>query len=120
MESSTIFLLLRFLAQQLPTLIVLLPAIIIIFNRAAPGKLRNTVITGLVILLVELFFRLLLSALHLFLLERGGSTELIKWQSVISGLHLMLSLLHALGLGLLIWTLLRTLAKKSSGPSDMR
>jgi len=106
MASSAIFMMIRALVTQIPIVIVLLLALSMLF-RVAPSALRNTAITGVVILLLEFFFRLFVAVLPLLLSGRNS----FEMQTMISGLYVMLSLLHALGLGLMAWALVKALSK---------
>jgi len=102
-------LLLKNVVYHLPVLIVLVATLIIVLSRTEPGKLRNAATIGLILIL---FTRLLSSSFPLLSLLLGY--DYLRLGMLTSGLGFALSLLYAIGFGLLAWALVKALPKNQS------
>jgi len=105
--TELIFPLLRNLGFQLPTLMVLLVTIIIVWNKCASGRLRNTAMVAFIILLLDRLSGIGISLLPILFSDYDS----FRLFSIMSGLWFILIILQAVGFGLLSWVLVKALPK---------
>jgi len=102
-------LLLQNLTYQLPVLIVLIVTLIMVLSKNEPGKLRNAAAVGLLIILVDRFLSSGMSLLPIVF-----SYDYRRLSMLMMGLGFALSVLHAVGFGLLAWALVKALPQNAS------
>jgi len=108
--TELIFPLLKNLAFQFPILMVLLSTIIIVWNKCALGKLRNTAIVAFTILLLDRLSGVGLSVLPILF----SGYDSLRLFSIMSGLWFVLFILQAVAFGLLGWVLVKALPQNQS------